>query len=320
MANSEGSATRADLSLVMPAFNEEDAVAQTLARVLSLPFVHEVVFVDDGSSDATLSIAREIDDARLKIIAMPRNRGKGSAVRTGIAAATGDFVAIQDADLEYDPRDLERLLGPLRDGRADVVYGSRFRAGSESRVLFYWHSLGNKLLTTLSNVTTNLNLTDMETGYKVFRREIVQSIMIEENGFGMEPEITAKVAARNLRVYEMGVSYSGRTYEEGKKIGWRDGVHALFVISKYGVTARLEVRHESLADGADEAEQALVAPLEALKESQNYNAWIADLIEPYLGASVLEVGAGQGTITSLLGARGHQVTAVEPGQRHIAAL
>jgi glycosyltransferase involved in cell wall biosynthesis len=179
-----------------------------------------------------------IVDPRVRFAQHVRNLGKGAALRTGIAMATSDFVAIQDADLEYDPADLAGLLGPLRDGRADVVYGSRFAGSSEHRVLYYWHSVGNKFLTLVSNMATNINLTDMETCYKVFRREVIQRIEIEENGFGFEPEVTAKVAAMGCRIYEIGVSYSGRTYDEGKKIGWKDGVRAFYAIGKYSYKAR----------------------------------------------------------------------------------
>ncbi len=227
-----------DVSVVMPAYNEEATVARAVARVLEQAFVRELVVVDDGSSDDTLLILRGLEDERLRVVAHPRNRGKGAALRTGIALATSRFVAVQDADLEYDPADLEGLLGPLRDGRADVVYGSRFAGSAEHRVLYYWHSVGNRLLTTLSNMTTNINLTDMETCYKVFRREVIQAVDIQENGFGFEPEVTAKVVAMGCRVYEVGVSYSGRTYAEGKKIQWRDGVRAVYAIGKYGYQAR----------------------------------------------------------------------------------
>jgi glycosyltransferase involved in cell wall biosynthesis len=223
----------ADLSVVMPAFNEQATVLASVERVLAQPFVAEVIAVDDGSTDATLAILRSIDDPRVRVLSHPVNRGKGAALRTGFAAATVPFVGVQDADLEYDPADLGKLLAPLRDGRADVVFGSRFMGSSEHRVLYYWHSLGNRFLTTLSNMSTNINLTDMETCYKVFRREVIQSIPLKEDRFGFEPEVTAKIAARRLRIYEIGISYSGRTYDEGKKIGWRDGVRAVYVITKY---------------------------------------------------------------------------------------
>ena len=223
----------ADVTTVMPVFNEEKRVATAIARVLAQNFVREVIVVDDGSRDRSREILGTLTDPRLQVILQPVNRGKGAALRTGFAAATSDFVAVHDADLEYDPADIQRLLPPLRDGRADVVYGSRFIGSGEHRVLYYWHSVGNRLLTTVSNMATNINLTDMETCAKVFKREVIQSINLEEDRFGFEPEVTAKVAAMGCRVYEVGISYSGRTYAEGKKIGWKDGVRALYVIAKY---------------------------------------------------------------------------------------
>jgi len=227
-----------DLCVVMPAFNEERTITESVARVLTQPFVQEVIAVDDGSADRTLDLLRQIEDPRVRVLAHPVNRGKGAALRTGFAAATSPYVAVQDADLEYDPADLGMLLGPLRDGRADVVYGSRFSGSREHRVLYYWHSVGNRVLTTLSNMATNINLTDMETCYKVFRRDVLAGIELTEDRFGFEPEVTAKIAARGYRIYEIGISYSGRTYGEGKKIGWKDGVRAVFVISKYAVLTR----------------------------------------------------------------------------------
>lgn len=231
-----------DLCVVMPAYNEERTIVESVGRVLAQPFVREVVAVDDGSVDRTLELLRSIDDPRVRVLAHGVNRGKGAALRTGFAAAGSPFVAIQDADLEYDPADLERLLVPLRDGRADVVYGSRFSGSREHRVLYYWHSVGNRLLTTLSNMATNINLTDMETCYKVFRRDVLASIELTEDRFGFEPEVTARIAADGYRIYEVGISYSGRTYGEGKKIGWKDGVRAVYVIGKYAVLTRRSSR------------------------------------------------------------------------------
>lgn len=222
----------ADVSVVIPFYNEEKRVLAAIERVLPLAFVREVIAVDDGSSDKSLEVLSQITDPRVQILASPQNQGKGAALRRGFAQATSPFVAIHDADLEYDPAEIERLLVPLRDGRADVVFGSRFIGSDEHRVLYYWHSVGNRLLTTLSNMFTNLNLTDMETCTKVFRREVIQSIELTEDRFGFEPEVTAKVALRGYRIYEVGISYSGRTYAEGKKIGWRDGARAVWVIGK----------------------------------------------------------------------------------------
>jgi glycosyltransferase involved in cell wall biosynthesis len=229
------------LSVVMPCYNEADTLAAAIERVLQSPFPREVIVVDDGSTDGSLEIARKIDDDRVVVVAHDRNQGKGAALRTGFTRATSPFVIIQDADFEYDPDDYGRLLEPLLDGRADVVYGSRFMGGEPHRVLHFWHSVGNKVLTLLSNVMTDLNLTDMETGYKAFRREVIHDLVLEEDRFGFEPEVTAKIAQARWRVYEVGISYSGRTYAQGKKIGWRDGVRALVCILKYspaGVRAR----------------------------------------------------------------------------------
>lgn len=218
----------------MPAYNESDTILACVTRVLEQPFVHELIIVDDASTDETPQLIASLSDPRVKVLRHEVNQGKGAAIRTGITAATGDYVGIQDADLEYNPADLIRLLGPLNDGQADVVFGSRFLTGDAHRVLFFWHSLGNKFLTLMSNATTNLNLTDMETCYKVFRRELIQGITIEEDRFGFEPEITVKVARSGARIYEVGVSYAGRSYEEGKKIGWKDGFSAIRCIVKYG--------------------------------------------------------------------------------------
>ncbi len=223
----------ADLSVVMPAFNESERIVTAMQRVLAQDFVHELIVVDDGSRDGTADLAGSVQDERVRLIRQPVNRGKGAALRTGFATAQAPFVAVHDADLEYDPADIGRLLAPLRDGRADVVYGSRFIGGDEHRVLYYWHSVGNRILTTFSNMVTNVNLTDMETCTKVFRRNVLQSLDLKEDRFGFEPEVTAKVAMGGYRIYEVGISYSGRTYGEGKKIGWRDGVRAVYVIGKH---------------------------------------------------------------------------------------
>ena len=224
---------RPRLSLIMPAYNEATTIRHALDRCLAQAFVGEVIVVDDGSTDGTAHLVEMVDDPRVRLLEHSVNRGKGAAIRTGIDAARYDFVGIQDADLEYDPADLARLLVPLDEGLADAVYGSRFMSNDYHRVLYYWHSVGNRLLTTASNMLTNINLTDMETCYKVFRRELIQSIPIEEDRFGFEPEITVKLATRNVRIYEVGISYAGRTYAEGKKIGWKDGVSAIRCLVKY---------------------------------------------------------------------------------------
>ena len=226
------------LSVVMPCFNELATIDEITKRVLESPWVGELVIVDDGSTDGTRDRLAGLDDPRVRVHLHPRNRGKGAALRSGFAAATAEFVIVQDADLEYDPAEYDLVLEPLLSGQADVVFGSRFLSGRPHRVLYFWHSLGNRLLTLLSNMFTDLNLTDMETCYKAFRRDVIQSITIEEDRFGFEPEVTAKIARGKWRIYEVGISYAGRTYAEGKKIGWRDGMRALLCIVRYSPVGR----------------------------------------------------------------------------------
>jgi len=225
------------LSVVIPCFNEIFTIESIVAAVEHSPVQDlEIILVDDGSTDGTRELLREKFEARVaRVIYHPVNRGKGAALRSGFAVATGDMVIVQDADLEYDPQEYPQLIAPILDGKADVVFGSRFSGGSSTRVLYYWHYLGNRCLTTLSNMLTNINLTDMEVCYKVFRREVLQKIQLEEDRFGFEPEITAKVAKLGCRIYEVGISYAGRTYQEGKKIDWRDGVRAVWCILKYNL-------------------------------------------------------------------------------------
>jgi glycosyltransferase involved in cell wall biosynthesis len=225
------------LSIIIPCYNEAKTIRQVVERVRAAPGPErEIIVVDDASRDGTRDLLRtQIAPLVDRIIYHDVNRGKGAALRSGFAAATGDVVIPQDADLEYDPQEYPRLLQPILDGKADVVFGSRFLGGDAHRVLYFWHMVGNRFLTLFSNMATNLNLTDMETCYKVFRREVLQKVTIEENRFGFEPEITAKVARLGVRIYEVGISYSGRTYAEGKKIGWRDGFRAIWVIIKYNL-------------------------------------------------------------------------------------
>jgi len=228
------------LAVVIPAYNEANTIAPVLKTVLLQPLVQEVIVVDDASKDGTWEKLQPLAqaDARIRLFRHDVNRGKGAAVRTGFAQTVAPIVVVQDADLEYDPTDYETLAWPILSGKADVVFGSRFTGSGAHRVLYFWHYVGNKGLTLLSNMATNLNLTDMEAGYKMFRREVVQQIQIEEDRFGFEPEIVAKVSRMGLRIYEVAISYYGRTYAEGKKIGWKDGVSALRCIFKYNVLRR----------------------------------------------------------------------------------
>ena len=224
------------LAVIVPVFNEADTIASVIQTVLEQPHVMEVVIVDDGSSDATWEALQPLPqaDARVRIFRHERNQGKGAALRTGFAKATAPVVIVQDADLEYDPQEYPTMIRPIITGRADMVFGSRFQGAGAHRVLYFWHSVGNTFLTLLSNMCTNVNLTDMETGYKAFRREIIQQITIQEDRFGFEPEITAKASKiKGIRIYEVPISYYGRTYAEGKKIGWRDGFSAIRCILKY---------------------------------------------------------------------------------------
>lgn len=229
------------LSVVMPVYNEKNTLLEIIRRVLAAPLDidRELILVDDCSRDGTLDLYPQLDrafpGAKIRVLKHSVNQGKGAALRTGFAEARGEIVLIQDSDLEYDPREYPKLLKPILDGRADVVYGSRFIGGDEHRVLYFWHYLGNRFLTLLSNMCTNLNLTDMETCYKVFRADVLRNMRLRSNRFGIEPELTAKVARGRWRVYEVGISYSGRSYEEGKKITWRDGAKAVFCIVRYAL-------------------------------------------------------------------------------------
>lgn len=222
-----------NLSVIIPCFNEATTIERLLKKVLDQEMVGEVVIVDDGSTDDSVQIITSFMDLRIKLISQPYNKGKGSAINCGIKETTLDYVLIQDADLEYDPMEYSKLLKPILDGHADVVYGSRFLTSETRRAVYFWHRVGNSILTILSNMATNIDLTDMETCYKVMKREVAIALNIKENRFGLEPEITAKIAAFKVPVYEVPISYYGRTYEEGKKIGWKDGVRAIYCILKY---------------------------------------------------------------------------------------
>ncbi len=286
---------RGKLSILIPAYNERYSVAAVVERVLAarLPagMVRELIVVDDGSTDGTQDILEELTKKHAGVMSLYRhavNRGKGAALRTAITHATGDICIVQDADLEYDPQDYAALLGPIIDGEADVVYGSRFLSGQRRRVLYYWHAVGNRLLTHLSNAFTNLNLTDMETGYKAMRTKILQSIPIRSNGFGIEPELTAKLAKRGCRVFEVAISYRGRTYEEGKKITWWDGIKAIGVILYFWLMD--DIYNERYGH----------AILHRLSKTHRFNRWMAERIKPWVGSAVLEIGAGLGNLTCKL--------------------
>ena len=280
------------LSVVMPVYNEAETVREIVAQVLAVPIDKEILIVDDGSTDGTREVLRELDGKDgIRVYLQPTNQGKGAAVSVGFRYATGDVVVVQDADLEYDPREYVKLLDPIENGHADVVYGSRFLGGGARRVLYFWHTVGNRFLTLVSNMFTNLNLTDMETCYKMFRREVVQSLTIESRRFGIEPEITAKVARRGYRIYEVPISYYGRTYEEGKKIGWKDAFSALATIVRHGLR---ETENPANVGHVTLARMARLEP---------YNRWLVSRFDHAIGRRVLEIGAGFGNITRHLRGR-----------------
>ncbi|MDQ3283275.1 MAG: glycosyltransferase [Acidobacteriota bacterium] len=277
------------LSVIVPCYNERATVAELLRRVRDVPVDKEIVVIDDqstdGSRDVVASLAKEWPEIRQ--IIQPENMGKGAAIRRGIEEARGEIVLIQDADLEYDPEDYPRLLQPIIDGHADAVFGSRFE-GHPRRVMLFWHRLGNTFLTFLSNMTTNLDLTDMETCYKVFRRDVIQSIPLRSNRFGIEPEITAKLAKRGYRIFEVPIAYYGRDYWEGKKINWKDGFVALWTILRYGLF------HDRAA------EPRTYTQIRRRARLKRYNQWVWDRLQPYVGQRVLEAGAGHGAMTRFL--------------------
>jgi glycosyltransferase involved in cell wall biosynthesis len=302
------------LSILVPVYNERTVVERSLARVLAAPLPEamerEVIVVDDCSTDGTREILERLAAAEpsVRLFRHPVNRGKGAAVRTAIQHATGDFCLVQDADLEYDPEEYPALLRPLLDGHADAVFGSRFLVRSQRRVLPFWHSMINKALTGICNMFSNLHLTDMETCYKVFRTELLKSIPIRSNRFGFEPEITMKCAKRNFRIYEVPISYHGRSYEEGKKIGWKDGVKALYTILRFWLIDDLYV--EPYGRGV----------LNNLTGTPQYVRWMTRLIRPYLGDRVLEIGAGLGAFSGPLMARRLEYVAAERDPLYLHAL
>ncbi len=278
------------LSVIMPVYNERLTLREIVRRVQAVPIEKEIIAVDDCSTDGSSEILNQLAAAydNFRVIHQPRNKGKGAALRAGIAQATGQLILIQDADLEYDPNEYPQLLAPILDGRADVVYGSRF-AGSPRRVLLFWHTLGNKFLTLLSNVFSNLNLTDMETCYKVFRAEVLKNLHLRSNRFGFEPEVTARVAQLKYTIYEVPISYHGREYAEGKKINWKDGVAAMWTILRCALTAPRQ--------------DSGLSTLMALSAAPRLNRWMYETIAPHLGSRILEVGSGIGNITTYLAKR-----------------
>jgi glycosyltransferase involved in cell wall biosynthesis len=302
------------VSILVPLFNEEEFIAPLLERVLAAPlgagWEREILVVDDGSTDGSAEIAESFAARHpgiIRVIRHTRNQGKGAAIRTAIAHAGGEISIIQDADLEYDPGEYPKLLGPLIEGKADVVYGSRFLISGERRVLYFWHSIANYFLTGLCNLVADLNLTDMETCYKAFRTSLVRSIPIRSNRFGIEPELTIKLARREVRIYETPISYHGRTYEEGKKIGFGDALEAIWVILRYAFTKDIYTN-----PGPE--------ILEALSGAPRFNRWMADTIRPYVGKRVLEIGAGIGNLTRLLVPRRKCYVAADIDVEHLARL
>jgi glycosyltransferase involved in cell wall biosynthesis len=302
------------LSILVPLFNEEEFIAALLERVMAAPLPagmeREIIVVDDGSTDGSAEAAAAVVERHpgvVRLVRHPQNRGKGAAIRTAVEHARGEYTVIQDADLEYDPREYVRLLAPLIEGKADAVYGSRFMNAGERRVLYFWHAIANRFLTGFCNLVADLNLTDMETCYKAFRTPLLRSIPIRSSRFGIEPEITIKLARREARVYETPVSYHGRTYDEGKKIGFGDAVAAIFVILRFAFT------NDIYNDSGPET-------LNALSAASRFNRWMADTIAPYAGKRIMEIGAGIGNLTRVLVPRRARYVASDIDSEHLARL
>jgi glycosyltransferase involved in cell wall biosynthesis len=298
----------------MPLFNEEEFVATSIGRVLEAPLPEgmdlELVIVDDGSTDGSAEIVQQLAErhpGQIRLTRHPVNRGKGAAIRTAIELARGQFAIIQDADLEYDPQEFSKLLHPLLEGNADAVYGSRFQSAGERRVLYFWHSLANKFLTTLCNIAADLNLSDMETCYKAFRVGLMKSIPLRSNRFGIEPEITIKLAQRRVRIYEVPIRYHGRTYDEGKKIGLKDAIQAFFIILRYSLCRDIY---------ADPGARIL----DTFADTPRFNKWMAETIRPFAGLRILELGAGIGNLTTQLSARRLRYVATDIDPEHVARL
>ena len=302
------------VSILIPLYNEEEFVGTLIQRVLAAPLpdglARELIVVDDGSTDGSVEIVQALaaeNPGVVRLIRQPRNQGKGAAIRTAIEYATGEYSIIQDADLEYDPNEYGRVLAPLLEGKADAVYGSRFMISGERRVLYFWHSVANQILTGLCNIVADLNLTDMETCYKAFRTSLLQSIPIRSDRFGLEPELTIKLAKRQVRVYETPIAYHGRTYEEGKKIGLKDAFEAVYIILRYAFT-------RDIYKGAGPE------ILDALAGAARFNKWMADTIRPFVGKQVLEIGAGIGNLTRMLIPRRKNYIAADIDTEHLARL
>jgi glycosyltransferase involved in cell wall biosynthesis len=306
--------TNATLSILIPLYNEAECVGTLLHRVKDAPLPEgigrEIIVVDDGSTDESVAIVQEIADANpgmVRLILHERNQGKGAAIRTAIQHATGEYSIIQDADLEYDPREYPQMIRPLLEGEADAVFGSRFGFAGERRVLYFWHSVANRMLTLCCNIVSDLNLTDMETCYKAFRTSLVRSIPLRSNRFGMEPELTIKLARREARIFETPISYHGRTYEEGKKIGLKDAFQAIWIIARYAFTNDL---YQSSGPEI----------LHAFSGARRFNRWMADTIRPYVGKRILEIGSGIGNLTRILLPRSKSYVATDIDPEHLARL